>query len=212
MNFKEFEILFNEKVPINYKTHDLDVFNKYLIKNNIDVSFLKEKVNIDDKYHRTYFQVMLSKYNTIEGKLEFIEKNETLLKDWWHVDQLTQFCDKYLNLEIGYEKAKKYVFSKLTFTRRWGYVLFMPSLVKQKESFELIVSLLKNDEEYYVIMAEAWLISYLAIYHPDKTLEYLINCNLKYNIVGRAIQKICDSFRVSSEYKNKFKEIRKKYK
>ena len=61
-------------------------------------------------------------------------------------------------------------------------------------------------------MAEAWLISYLAIYHPQETFKYLDNCNLNYNIVGKAIQKICDSFRISDEYKNKIKGIRKKYK
>ena len=128
------------------------------------------------------------------------------------VDQLPQFLGKSLNLELAYEKAKVYVESNLTFTRRWGYVIFMPSLVKDKKSFDLIVSLLKNDNEYYVIMAEAWLISYLAIYHPEKTYKYLSDCNLNYDIVGRAIQKICDSFRIDIEYKNKVKEIRKKYK
>jgi 3-methyladenine DNA glycosylase AlkD len=88
----------------------------------------------------------------------------------------------------------------------------MPRLVKEKEAFDLIISLLKDDDEYYVVMAEAWLISYLAIYHPERTLEYLNNTNLKYNIVGRAIQKTCDSFRVSKEYKEKIKKIRSRYK
>ena len=70
----------------------------------------------------------------------------------------------------------------------------------------------KDDNEYYVVMAEAWLISYLGIYYPDKTLEYLKTKPLEYNIVGRAIQKICDSFRINDDYKNKFKEIRRIYK
>ena len=61
-------------------------------------------------------------------------------------------------------------------------------------------------------MAEAWLISYMAIYYPEKTLKYIAGCPLKYNIIGRAIQKICDSFRISNEYKNKFRELRSLYK
>ena len=203
---KEIELLGN-----NYKTKDIDRLNKKLIKEKKDVSFLKNIVLENQKYHRTYFQVSMGLLKSNQEKYEFIEKNFKNLNDWWHVDQLTQFV-KNVNLDYAYNKASQYVKSPLTFVRRWGYVLFMPQLVKEERSFDLIVSLLKDDEEYYVIMAEAWLISYLAIYYPERTLNYLNNCNLKYNIVGKAIQKICDSFRISEEYKNKFKEIRKKYK
>ena len=61
-------------------------------------------------------------------------------------------------------------------------------------------------------MAEAWLISYMAIYHTEETLEYLKTKPLNYNIMGKAIQKTLDSFRVQKEDKEKFKEIRKLYK
>lgn len=74
--------------------------------------------------------------------------------------------------------------------------MFMPRLVKEKGAFEKIITLLQDDDEYYVVMAEAWLISYLAIHHSEKTLAHLKSKPLKYNIVGRAIQKICDSFRI----------------
>ena len=143
--------------------------------------------------------------------MKFIEENAYLLNDWWHVDQLPQFL-KNLNLEYVYNKAKIYCNDNNPFLRRWGYVIFMPTLVKDERSFDMIISLLKNDEHYYVIMAEAWLISYLAIYFPEKTLKYLNDCNLSYDIVGKGIQKICDSFRIDDEYKEKFKLIRKKYK
>lgn len=195
----------------NYKTKDIDTLNKKLIKDNIDVSYLKDIIDKEDKYHRTYFQVSLSYLKTVEEKMKFIEENAYLLNDWWHVDQLPQFL-KNLNLEYVYNKAKIYCNDNNPFLRRWGYVIFMPTLVKDERSFDMIISLLKNDEHYYVIMAEAWLISYLAIYFPEKTLKYLNNCNLSYDIVGKGIQKICDSFRIDDEYKEKFKLIRKKYK
>lgn len=195
----------------NYKTKDIDTLNKKLIKDNIDVSYLKDIIDKEDKYHRTYFQVSLSYLKTVEEKMKFIEENAYLLNDWWHVDQLPQFL-KNLNLEYVYNKAKIYCNDNNPFLRRWGYVIFMPTLVKDERSFDMIISLLKNDEHYYVIMAEAWLISYLAIYFPEKTLKYLSDCNLSYDIVGKGIQKICDSFRIDDEYKEKFKLIRKKYK
>lgn len=211
MTIKEFESKFNE-LGKNYKTKDLDKFNKSLIKEKIDVSFLKNVVLDKQEYHRTYFQISLGLINDIEGKFIFIEKNFDKLQDWWHTDQLQQFVDKKLNFHFAYKKALKYINHSNPFVRRWAYVMFMPTLVKEQNNFDKFLKLFKDDDEYYVIMAEAWLISYLGIYNPNKTLEYLKSKPLKYNIVGKAIQKICDSHRIDDNYKYKFKEIRKLYK
>ena len=196
----------------HYITKDVDRLNKRLIKQKEDVSSLKDIVLSNQEYHRTYFQVSLGQIKKVEDQFKFIEENFSLLDDWWHVDQLLQFINTSLELDFAYKKAKEYTYSSLPFVRRWGYVLFLKNLVKEDYAFDKIVSLLKNDEEYYVIMAEAWLISYLAIYNPEKTFNYLSNCSLNYSIVGRSIQKICDSFRINSSWKEKFKTIRKKYK
>lgn len=211
MKLNEFEKEFS-KLGNSYKTKDVDKFNRDLIKRKIDVSFLKEVIINKQEYHRTYFQVSLLQLNTYEEQFLFIEDNFLLLQDWCHVDQLQQFIKKDLTFDYAFKKAKKYIKSDLPFVRRWGYVLFIPTLVKNVENFHKLSSLLKDDNAYYVIMAEAWLISYMGIYYPDKTLKYLETCPLKYNIIGKAIQKICDSFRVSDHNKEKFREVRKLYK
>lgn len=211
MLFCKFEEEF-AKLPVGYKTKDVDKFNKVLIKRQEDVSFLRDVVLERQEYHRTYFQVSLGQLKGIEAKLSFIEDNFDKLNDWWHVDQLSQFVDKELSFELAYKKAKEYINSDMPFARRWGYVMFMPTLVKDSNVADKLFELFKDDDEYYVQMAEAWLISYLGIYAPEKTLKYLKTCPLQYNIVGKGIQKICDSFRVSDEWKNKFKEVRKLYK
>lgn len=77
----------------------------------------------------------------------------------------------------------------MTFTRRWGYVLFMPSLVKESAAAETLFLLFQNDDEYYVQMAEAWLLSYLAIYAPEKTWNYLANCSLDYKLWEKQFKK-----------------------
>lgn len=211
MTFQEFEIAYNEACG-GQKTKAVDCFNKKLIKAGVDVSFLRDVVLEKQEYHRTYFQVSMGLLDTVEKKLEFIEQNFDKLWDWWHVDQLSQFVDKYLEFDYVYAKAKEYINNPHPFARRWGYVIFMPTLVKDASKAADIFCLFKDDDEYYVQMAEAWLISYLGIYAPEKTLEYLKTCPLKYNIAGKGIQKICDSFRVSDEWKEKFKAIRKLYK
>lgn len=209
MQLVDLEREFN-KLGNGYKSKDVDALNKRLIKINEDVSFLKDIVLKRQEFHRTYFQVSLKKIKTIEEQYKFIEDNFYNLQDWWHVDQLTQFLLKQ-DFNYSYMKAKEYISHPHEFVRRWGYVLFMPTLVKENHAKE-IFKLFKNDDKYYVIMAEAWLISYLAIYYPEETFQFLSNCSLNYDIVGRGIQKICDSFRISKEWKEKFKSIRCKYK
>ena len=196
----------------NYKTADLDRLAKKLIKQKADLSFLSEDQPLDDKYNRIYFQTSLCQLQTIEEKLEFIENNFDKLNDWWHVDQLSQFVDHLLTLPIALAKAKEYIKHENPFARRWGFVMFMPTLVKEEGAFEEIVPLFFDDDEYYVAMAEAWLISYLAVYHTEKTERYLASKPLEYNIVGKAIQKTCDSFRVNKDTKERFKALRGLYK
>lgn len=211
MNLQEFEKEFS-KLGKDYKTKDVDRFNRDFIKRGVDVSFLRDIVLDRQEYHRTYFQVSMGQIKKIEDKLKFVEDNFDKLNDWWHVDQLAQFVDKELTFDLVYEKAKEYIQSDMAFARRWGYVIFMPTLVKDEARAEDIIKLFKDDDEYYVQMAEAWLISYLGIYAPEKAFDYIKRCPLKYNIIGKGIQKICDSYRVSDEWKEKFKSLRKLYK
>lgn len=211
MNLSEFEAEF-AKLGDHYKTADVSRLNRALIKNQADVSFLADLILEKQQYHRTFFHVSLAQLSTIEEKLAFIETHFDKLQDWWHVDQLSQAVDHQLTFDIAYEKAAQYVKSDLPFVRRWGYVMFMPTLVKQAQAPDKLFPLLHDDDEYYVQMAQAWLISYLAIHHPERTLAYLAGCPLRYNIAGKAIQKICDSYQISNDTKARFKTLRKNYK
>ena len=147
-----------------------------------------------------------------QEQLQFIEDNYLLLNDWWHVDQLTQFIKGVMDFDYVYELAKKYINSKHVFLRRWGYVMFISGLQKDKKNTKKILKLMKNDDEYYVQMAEAWLICDLAVFNPDEVIKFLEKSKIKYNILGRAIQKICDSFRISDDVKEIVKRLREKLK
>ena len=65
-----------------------------------------------------------------------------------------------------------------------------------------------DDDHYYVQMAQAWLIAELAVHEPERVYQWLQQNNLKYNINGKAIQKICDSFRITDTWKEMFKKLR----
>ena len=80
MNLQEFEKEFS-MLGNNFKTKDVDRFNRDLIKRGVNVSFLRDSVLTKQEYHRTYFQVSMGQIKGIEGKLKFIEENFDKLND-----------------------------------------------------------------------------------------------------------------------------------
>ena len=196
----------------NLKTKDIVNLDKKLIKEHIDVSFLKNHCLEDELVQRTYFEVSMKQMNNYKSQFQFVEENQELLRNWWHVDQLTQYMIKPIDFDYAFNKAKKYIKHKNPFMRRWGYVLFLSNLEKDSNHTEKILSLMKDDSEYYVQMAEAWLICELAKYNLDAITKFFKNTKLKYNITGRAIQKICDSLVIDDETKKCVKTMREKLK
>ncbi len=208
MTLPEFEREFRAILGTNYKTKDVDRFNKRFIKEDIAVSFLRPVLLEHEEYYRTYFQVSIMQLKSKEKKMAFVEDNFDLLHDWWHVDGIVSFLGDSLDFDYALSKAKEYINSELPYVRRLGYVLFIPRLVRDAKRMESLFELFKDDDAYHVVMGEAWLLSYLAMCDADRTYAYLQGCDLKYNIVGKAIQKICDSYVVSVENKERFKGLR----
>ena len=194
------------------RTADIDAIAKQYLKDNIDVSELYSHIAESGALHRIYFVVSLKRIKKYEEQLAFIEKHFSCLRDWWHVDMFLQLLVKAPSFEYVYNKAKIYTKSNLLFVRRWGYVIFLSGFQKDPQRTKEILSLLHDDHEYYVQMAEAWLLADLAIYNSQAILDFIASKALRYNIIGKAIQKMCDSFRISEEVKKQAKSLRKLYK
>ena len=204
---RDFKAEFAASASPGHKTAELDRFSRELIRKGADVAFLKGIVLEHQEYHRIYFQVSLAGFDDAAAQFAFIEENFDLLQDWWHVDQLTQFLRK-VEFAFALRKAEAYVLDPRPYVRRWGYVLFIPYLLKEAGAAEMLFPLFRDDDEYTVQMAEAWLISCLAMQKPEKTFAFLRDTSLRYSITGKAIQKICDSFRVTEEWKSRFRGLR----
>ncbi len=65
-------------------------------------------------------------------------------------------------------------------------------------------------DDYYVKMAVAWILSICFVKFPAETLAYLKNNNLGNATYNKALQKICESLRVSKETKSMIKTMRRK--
>ena len=193
-----------DKLPQRYKTGDVDRLIRQYVKQKADVSDLRPYVLSQQQFHRIYFYVSLEQIKGAQQRMAFIHEN-LLFSDWWHTDQLISYVAD-LDFDTALSFAKTYIQSEDSFIRRWGYVLFISKLCRGHAA--QLLPLMQDDEEYYVQMAESWLIAELAIFEPKTVRDWMGQNALKYNINGKAIQKICDSYRISQEWKAEFKKLR----
>ena len=193
-----------DALPEHYKTGDLDRLIGRYVKAKADVSALRPYILTEQQFHRIYFYVSLEQLKTVEERMAFIHNN-LLFSDWWHTDQLIGYVSD-LDFDVALQYAAGYVHSEDPFIRRWGYVLFISKLCRGHAA--RLLPLTHDDEHYTVQMAQAWLVAELAVFEPEAVYRWFAENDLKYNINGKAIQKICDSFRICDEWKEKYKQLR----
>lgn len=191
-------------LPAHYKTADVDRLIRQYVKQKADVSVLRPYILTEQQFHRIYYYVPLEQIKSVDDRMAFIHEN-LLFSDWWHTDQIISYVAD-LNFDMALDYAKNYIHAEDPFIRRWGYVLFISRLCKGHAG--QILPLMHNDDHYYVQMGEAWLIAELAVHEPETVYAWMQKNDLKYNINGKAIQKICDSFRITDEWKTEFKKLR----
>ena len=187
-----------------YKTADVDRLIHRYVRQRADASALRAHILSQQQFHRIYFYVSLEQIKGANARMEFIHRN-LLFTDWWHTDQLIRYAAK-LDFEAALGYAQEYIRSEDPFVRRWGYVMFISPLGRKHA--DRLLPLMKRDEHYYVQMAEAWLLAELAIDEPEAVCQWMANCGLPYSICGKAIQKICDSYRISEAWKERLKALR----
>ena len=196
------------RLPENYKTGDVDRLIRAYVRQKMDPAPLRPYILADQRLHRIYFFVALKQLPKVADRMAFIHE-DLRFSDWWHTDQLIGFVAD-LPFEDALTYAKAYVESEDPFIRRWGYVLFISKLGRGHA--EELLPLCHEHSHYTVQMAQAWLISELAVFQPEHIFAWLPENGLSYGINGKAIQKICDSYRISREWKERFKGLRSQLK
>ena len=99
-----------------------------------------------------------------------------------------------------------------TFVRRLGVIILlkMSATPGYTDGILRAADSLESEQEYYVNMANAWLIAECFTHFRDKTLAYLMGApRLNKFTMNKAISKCRDSYRVSAEDKELLKTLRK---
>ena len=103
------------------------------------------------------------------------------------------------NLDACLIKIKEYLKSDKPFIKRVGIVLLFYYLNDDyiDEVLKLINSIKSDD--YYVKMANAWLISICLVKYYDKTVKFLKSCQLDDWTYNKALQKAIESYRIKDK-------------
>ena len=179
-----------------------------LVKSHYDDSELRLSDFELQKYLEVdflYFALALARRASIEEQLEFLLSNLKYASSWAITDTITTYLRKS-DYETFYSFFKKTYNSSHSYTRRFAYVYAL-KFSKDRRALDLFKTF-KDNEEYIVYMAEAWLVSFVALSFEDEVYEFLKECQYT-PLVRKSISKICDSFRFSEESKKRFKSLRK---
>ena len=151
-----------------------------------------------------YFGIALSRCKNIDEQLDFLKQNIKKAKSWAITDTAATYLKK-LTFDKYWSFFLKLVKSPYTFDRRMAFVVGL-KLAKDKNILK-VTEYIQKDEEYMVMMAEAWLLATVAIYYPNEVYEYLLKCD-DLTLKRKVISKMVDSFRIDATTKERFKGLR----
>lgn len=152
-----------------------------------------------------YFLLSLARLSTFKNQMDFLSKKLPFAESWMITDTLGLVLKKSQSADFK-PYFLIFVKSKAVYERRFAYVWAMRYYREEKITFFL--DHLLFDEEYYVMMAQAWMLATLAITHFDEITKFLQKKEIPLSLKRKAISKMRDSYRISVEEKEILKRIR----
>lgn len=222
MPYQELLNRLKSEADVNYKN-----FHKRLLKND-DINVLGVRVPIlrkiaktfrdkidellsypDEYYEVTFIKLTAVSYLDYVQFIKHVDNCVSLIDNWATCDCFCPKCvETHRDAFLPY--IKKYSVVDKEFYQRFALTTIL-HYYTEEEYAELIFSLIEkcNLSYYYVHMAAAWLIAEMLVKHYDITKNFLLKNVLDKKTHNKAIQKACESFRLSDDRKKYLKGIKK---
>lgn len=211
VEYKKFseKITFTKYEILGIRLPKLRVIAKEIAKGNYK-SYLEISNNI--YYEEVMIKLLvISNIKDLNECINYFDNTIDLIDNW-------ALCDTFCNSLKIVNKNKSYFLSKIkdliksnkTYYVRVGLILLLCYYVEE-EYLDVIINLLDTiiSDEYYVNMAEAWLVCEIFIKYENIGLNYLRNNKLNKFTNNKSISKIRDSYRVSKEMKDYILKFKK---
>lgn len=173
---------------------------------------------IKENHHNYYEETMIHGLILGDIKCPFSELF-VLLEDFlpyndnWAINDTV--CANLKSLKKDQDKTFDYIVHYLSKDDPWrirfGLILLLDHYLNDTY-IDTILELCHriHSEEYYVKMAVAWLLSICYIKYPNKTMAFFRNNQLDNWTHNKAIQKTCESLRVTQEEKENLRKLKRK--
>lgn len=172
-------------------------------------SFLQ---TLPHKYHEenSLHIALINKIKAYDECLAELERFLPYINSWAISDALNPPVLKK-NKQVLLPKLEEWIQAPAPFTKRVGLLLLMKYFLDDdfKPSYLELPAKIRS-EEYYVNMMIAWFFAEALVKQWDATLPYIQNKKLAPWTHNKAIQKACESFRISQEKKEFLKQIKVK--
>ena len=151
---------------------------------------------------------LINKIKDFDECVAALEKFMPYIDNWAVNDGVNPSCfKKHRDELIG--KVQSWISSEKTYTRRCGMKLLMANYLDEDfrpEYLDLPADL--RSDEYYVNMMTAWLFAEALVKQWDSAITFLQGRRLDAWTHNKAIQKACESFRVSDEKKEYLRSLK----
>ena len=187
---------------------------RHLAKEKLKTDYLEFLKYCGNKYYEEVF---------IEGQIITGIKDENIFLEYFYkyLDKIDNWaiCDSFCNSLKRFKKNPDKYFpickelalqDDKVFVSRVGLICILNHFIDKsylKEIFN-ILDTIKSDE-YYLNMAESWLVCELYTKYPQETTKYLKKNKLNKFTQNKAISKIHDSYRVTKEEKEYLNTLKK---
>jgi len=163
----------------------------------------------DDYYEVTFIKLTAVSRLQYEQFIKYVDSCVNLIDNWATCDCFTPNCIKMHRQEF-LPFIRKFAERDAEFSQRFALTTLLHYYVDD-EYAETIFSLVErcNTQYYYVYMAAAWLIAETLVKMYDKGKSFLYENSLDKKTHNKAIQKACESFRLSNDQKNYLKGMKR---
>lgn len=206
-NYKNFhkKLLKNDK--INVLGVKVPVLRKIANKYSANVYELLEFP--DEYYEVTFIKLTAVSFLGYDEFIKLVESCVRLIDNWAACDCFAPKCIG-MHREEFLPYIKKFAAGEGEFEKRFALTTLWRFYLTE-EYLGTIFALLDgcDTSEYYVQTAAAWLVAEALAKFYKPTAGYLLKNSLDVKTHNKAVQKACESFRLSAEQKNYLKGIRR---
>ncbi len=221
-NYQDLLIRLNKNRDLNYNSFNRSIANTNLksigvrlpILQKISKELVLQHVDIASFPINEYYEVdmVIVLTNLYEKKSEILKYEflDSFLEhvECWAICDSAALAFKSRDFTLAKLYIDKWFKSKAVFKRRFAYVLLLSSFVSE-EHLNYIFQNIKFDDEYYVKMSIAWLISVCMVKNYDKSLKMLLKLKIDDWTFNKAIQKCLESYRLSDCQKEELKKLKR---